>query len=251
MLFNIVYDLAWFIVVYYLTYRGFSIFMSDYSKVIKILFDIDIKYFNYNNEMDGDVRHGIVHTISSVIAFAILTVNSIVHSLSFLFCMFMIDVVDLNRILLYILLLKLSSHFNILFKTTEYNPFNNYHHAQLTAQIVYVILNYHNINVAIPTIFQIIDEIMIGAPTFIMTLRNVHVKLFQCDTYVGNKLVNLCIVVNRYCDYSILITCWVLGITSMIAFLYAPLHTWSEIFFYYYTAARIAYLYYNHRKKLA
>lgn len=234
--FNVVYDVVWFVVVYLFFYSLVDYMFREYSQVVKILFDINVRLFNYNKEMNVRERHSVLYTCSSAISFIVLTINPVAHCTLYVIFMQMYDTVDLNRILLYILLFRLVKGINPSFTDLSFDPL-------LVMRILYLVLNYHNTSVAVPILFQIIDEVT-DVNYFFMDLLKIHDKLFGDDTVVKSKLLHVTVFLQKNMKMIINIKLVALTLLTLISFARAPVSfTWMEIGFYYYAVARVMQVY--------
>lgn len=236
MFFNILYDVLWFLVIYVVFYKGVDYAFREYAQAIKVLFDVNVRLFNYNSELGVDERHDILFTCSTIISFVILTINPVLHSILYMTLMFMIDVVDLNRILLYILLFKVAKKINpfaLSFKKLD---------PLLVVQILLVIVNYHNVSIAVPVLFQIIDE-STDLNFYFRDILRAHDFLLGGDTRVKEKFMNITLVLESRKKKVISAKIVILSVIAAVSFLYSQLATWGEVGFYYYAVARIAHIY--------
>lgn len=161
-------------------------FFQEYTQVLKILFDIDSRHFSYNVELGVKERHEILFWASAPITFIILTINPFIHSIIYMTCMLMINVVDLNRILYYSILLSISKHFNLLSYRAYTKP------DFITAcKLLLVLVNYTDASTALPTLFQLISDFPDVYNLVLEQLLDVHSRLFKGDTSINAKLLNL------------------------------------------------------------
>lgn len=242
MIFNILYDVLWFVFIYGFMYKAVDFLFREYAQVVKILFDINVRLFNYSTELNAKERHEILFTVATVFAFTILTINPFAHCLLYGIVMNMVDVVDLNRILLYILLFKIAKNINLISGQISLRT----EHANVLCQIVYLLLNYHNVQVAVPVLFQVIDETS-SLNYFFRSMLAVHDYLFNSDTWVKSKILTVSVILEgkqlRIIDTKLIL----LGIIVFISFLYSKLSTVGEVAFYYYSVARMAHAFVTER----
>lgn len=223
-------------------YKAIDYLFREYVQVVKILFDIDVRLFNYNLELNASDRHVILHTCSSAVSFIVLTVNPFTHCILYIVIMNMIDVVDLNRILLYILLLRISKSVNLTSRQFLLRPHQRMDDANVICQLVYLLLNYHNVNVAIPVLFQLIDE-MSNLNYFFKDLLSVHDSLLSTDTWIKQKLLFISVKLGIKKTEIFKTKLMLMSVIVFISFLYSSLATTGEIVFYYYAVGRIAHAY--------
>lgn len=236
MFFNIIYDVLWFLVIYIVFYKGIEYAFQEYAQAVKVLFDVNVRSYNYNSELTTCERHDVLFTCSTFISFIILTINPILHSILYMSLMFMIDVVDLNRILLYILLFKISKKINpfaLSFKKLD---------PCLVVQILLIIINYHNVGIAVPVLFQIIDE-STDLNFYFRDLLRTHDILIGSDTRIKKLFLNVLLVLETRKKKIISAKILILGVIITISFLYSQFATWSEVLFYYYAVTRIVHIY--------
>lgn len=236
MFFNVLYDVVWFVAVYVAFYKGVDYVFREYAQAVKVLFDINVRLFNYTKELGADERHDLLFTCSTAVSFVILTINPVLHSILYITFMFMVDVVDLNRILLYILLFKLAK---------KVNPFARHVSAvdpQIVVQTLLVIVNYHNTSIAVPVLFQIIDE-STNFNFYCRDMLRAHDLLFGGDTWIKEKILHVTVILEARRRAIINTKIGVLSVVAFTSFLYSQLATWGEVGFYYYALARIAHVY--------
>ena len=242
-MFYVIYDTMWFVLIHVLCYKGMDIFFRDYSQALKPIAGIDSNHFNYNLENGIDTNHKNLFWTSTPFSFLILTINPIVHSFVYLLFSFMFSVIDLNRILFYILLFKLALKFN-LFSLKFHPPFRphaNIKDFMLVTQLMFTAMSYSDVNSVIPTLFQLSDEITGVGNEVLERMLDTHSSLFRSDTKIQALLYKLKVkfVANRKIIY------W--GKFAFMAFLFmynlvyvASLTLPLETAFCYYSVARVA-----------
>jgi hypothetical protein len=240
--FNVLYDLLWFVFVYGFTYKAVDYLFREYAQVVKILFDVNVRIFNYKTELSSKERHHVLCACSTPVSFAILTINPITHCVLYGLIINMIDVVDLNRILLYVLLFKIAKAVDLMSSKVLFRPFNKFDDANVLCQLIYLLLNYHNVSVAVPVLFQLIDEIS-NLNYLVRTMLSAHDFLSDSDTRVKVKLLSMAVALESRHLNIVDVKLVILGIVVFISFLYSTLSSTGEIAFYYYAVARIAHAY--------
>jgi hypothetical protein len=166
-MFYVIYDTVWFVIVHTLCYRGVDIFFRDYSQALKPIAGIDSNHFNYNME------NGLVENHKN------LFWTSIPFS-------FMFSVIDLNRILFYILLFKVASKFHIFLLRFDppFRPHSNLKDFLLTTQIIFTCLSYSDTRSVIPTLFQLADEFTGVGDVMLEHMLETHNSLIRSDTHI-------------------------------------------------------------------
>lgn len=240
-MFYVIYDTVWFIIVHGMCYKGVDIFFRDYSQALKPIAGIDANYFNYNLENDDKTNHTNVFWTSVPLSFVILTINPIIHSLVYLVFSFMFSVVDLNRVLFYILLFKLAANFNLFsFRFTTPSSM------LLITQVLFLALTYTNISSVVPSLFQLIDEFTGLGDVVLEKMLGVHASLFRSDTKIKYFLLNLKVyfTANRKKIYWVkfcLMTCLFVYNLLFVASLSHPVET----AFCYYSVGRVAQIFWE------
>lgn len=249
--FNVLYDLVWFVLVYGFTYKAVDYLFKEYAQVVKILFDVNVRLFDYKTELSSKERHHILCACSTPVSFIVLTINPITHCVLYGLIMNMVDVVDLNRILLYVLLFKAAKKVDLMSRNVTFRPFSTFDDANILFQLIYLLLNYHNVSVAVPVLFQLIDE-MSNMNYLIRTLLSAHDFLSSSDTWIKERLLSIAVKLEGRRQKIVDVKLVVLGIVVFISFLYSTLSSSGEIAFYYYAVSRIAHAYrYERVDKLA
>lgn len=240
-MFYVIYDTLWFIIIHVACYKGMDLFFRDYSQALKPIAGIDANSFNYNLENDAKTKHGDIFWSSVPFSFLILTINPVIHSIVYLIFSLMISVVDLNRILFYILLFKIAIRFNIFSKRMEGANKND---LLIALQIFFTIVSYTDVTSIIPTLFQLADEFT-GLGFFVLDrLLDTHKSLFRGDTKIQSFLYKFKVffVANKTKLY------WGKFLFMMSLFLYNFIYVASlshplETAFCYYSVARVAQIY--------
>jgi hypothetical protein len=233
MLFNVLYDVVWFVIVYVLSYLTVDYVSREYAQAVKVLFDVNVRG---NLDLSLDDRHNVLFVFSSGLSFIILTINPVFHSILYIIFMFMIDFVDLNRILLYLLLFKLSKNINpYVRRIPDVDPI-------VVTQVLFIILNYHNTSFLIPVLFQLIDE-STNIMFYYKDLLRAHGALFSSDTWLKDKITSLIVLYEKRRVTITNVKVGVLSIIVLLDFLCSQLATWSDVGFYYYAVAKIGHMY--------
>ncbi len=229
----------WVTVLYLGIYWGLHIFMRDHARILKLAFNVDLRYFAYS-ETGSTEQHEIMNTLAGVFTAAILSVNPVVHSMIFFWFRFM-DITQLNRLVIYGACLRLARMVNTMGRPWYITRKVRTSDLILGFQLVYTSLNFWNRSTFIPSFFYLLDEIWeIG--NVAGELLRVHGALLGCDDKVSNKLmvVKGWFVTKR----NTLGTVRLVTLFSFIllSILYSDLTTVSEIMFYFGAAGRVAHL---------
>jgi hypothetical protein len=237
---QILYEYLWVTVLYVGMYWGGHIFMRDHARILKVAFNVDLRYFSYS-ENGSTEQHDIMHTMAAVLTAVILCVNPVVHSMIFFWFRFM-DITQLNRLVIYGAYLQLARLVNIMDRPWYITRKVSTTDLFLGFQLLYTSLNFWNRSMFIPTVFYLLDE-MWDLGDAAGELHRVHNALLGRDDKVSNKLLLTkgWFVAKRK-------TLGVLRLGTLFTFiilsiLYSDLSTVSEILFYFGAAGRIAYLY--------
>lgn len=233
---NLLFEAMWVGLLYGIFYYGIHTFMEKYARTIKVFFQVDIKYFNYNNEFGNDSQHSLLHLLSSTTTYILLSINPIVHTAIFMWFSF-IDVTQVNRLVLNMCILRFIKNFNVL--TLRWNgrvdPF-------VAFQLVYTSLNFWNRSILAPSLFFLVDE-SIGVVTVAKQLKEAHDKLVGFD----DRCSMWCLNVITWCESNAQKLQWgrifVLVALLMVSLFLTNLTLWSEVVFYYWGAFRIASIY--------
>lgn len=242
-MFYVIYDTFWFVAIHVTCYKGMDIFFRDYSQALKPIAGIDSNHFSYNMENDIRVNHKNLVWTSLPFSFLILTINPIVHSMVYLLFSFMFSVIDLNRILFYVLLFKVTTKFNMFSLRFDppFKPHTNLKDFMLITQILFIAMSYSDVNSVIPTLFQLFDEFTGVGDVVLEKMLETHTSLFRSDTNIQAFLYKLKVrfVANRkilYWGKFAFMTSLFFYNLVYVASLTHPLET----AFCYYSVARVA-----------
>lgn len=238
MFFELLLDLFWIIALYAGSYHLWHIFLDRHSNVLKDLFNINVRYHEYNREQSTKSQHEVLYTLSTTVMVCCMVITPLIHSIMYLLFYSMIDVVKLNTILLTVVMAKILWYFNIREKSFTLKPWKGVDEAFLATQLLFISVNYDNITTAIPTLFQIIDELSNLENVFI-TMSKHYTTLFNTESALSSKITDMII---RLKTNKVLLSRIHIGVLSFIVFisiLYSNLKTNGEIVFYYYAIARI------------
>jgi hypothetical protein len=244
--FDTFYDILWIIILYVVLYFLVDKILSDYSSIFKELFNIEIRYYNYTRETDLRQRHDIIHTLASSIAFLILSLSPVVYSLLFLVVFNMVDVVQLNRINLVLVLLRLLYHTHTFDKIRlhDFKPWKNVDNGFLLFQLVYVVFNYSNVLSIFPVVFQLIDDLF-TVDTVVKKIKMIYSNVFNCESWVTHYMVKFIswhkrnITLLQYTRFAMLL------LVLMVSFLWSDFHNSSDFVFFYYCVFRLTQVYFQ------
>lgn len=187
------YDTVFFLAVYVTAYKGIDLFFTDYSHSLKILFDIDADRFGYNKELDTHRKHVNLFWTSAPVTFVILSLAPVINTVVYILFFSMVSATDINRVLYYIILLKLSIRFNILECRfgRGFRPHENARDLMLLCQLAITVVNYNDANEALQSVFQLLDELTGLTGTVLSELLETHTSLFKGDTVVSERLMSI------------------------------------------------------------
>lgn len=238
---NYLYEIFWVLLLYVTLYYGIHIFMEKYAKFIKIVFLVDIKYFNYNNEFGNDLQHKLLHLLSSVATFALLAINPIVHTAIFMW-FFFVDVTQINRLVLNLCVLQLLRNFNLMTRRWSGKV-----DLLLLFQLVYTSVNFWNRSILAPSMFFLVDEAS-SIQALIKDLKVAHDQLVGFD----DKLSALLLKFIAWSEGRKRMLSWVrmllLVLLLTFSLMFSSLSLWSEVVFYYWGAFRVSTIYNAIRK---
>lgn len=236
----ILYDLIWWIIIYSALYKGVLFVFKEHPHLFKAVFDIDFRFNNFNMELSSDTRHYTIHGIIAPITFVILAFNPLLETILFMFYGFL-DVVTLNRLVVYITLLKMAywiAPFGIIPKKVE-----TYMMIQVS-QLVFILLNYTNIDVLYPVFFQLIDE-SFDIEIVITHLLELYTSTIGNDTKINQFLIEFKTFMRAHYKKIKMARELLLFLFLLISVIFAEINTWGEILFFYYAALRMIQLHYQ------
>jgi hypothetical protein len=233
----ILYEYLWVAALYTGIYWGAHVFMRDHSRILKVSFDVDLRYFAYNTEEGTQGQHALLHTVAATLAGALLAVNPVVHSAIFFWFKFM-DVTQLNRLALYITFLQLARPVNLLNRSAKFHTAD----AFLAFQLVYTSLNFWNRHTILPTTFYLVDELG-NVPLLAEEVYRVHQGLLGGDDSFSTRVLSwqVWFAGRRAALRAARVT--LLGALVLLSVIYGDFSTWAEVVFYYAAAGRVVWLY--------
>lgn len=239
-MFLILYDLIWWAVVYVGLYKAMIYTFIEHPHLFKAVFDIDFRFTNFNMELSSDMRHYTVHGFVAPATFVILAFNPLLET--FLFIMYgFIDVVTLNRLVVYITLLKIahwiSPHGVIPKKIETFMIIQS-------CQLLFILFNYTNTDVLYPVFFQLVDEAF-DLEHVITHLLELYSSIIGNDTRINQILMDIKSFMVAYYRKIKMARKFFLCMFLIISAILAELNTWGEILFYYYAALRLIQLHYE------
>lgn len=243
MFFEALIDVFWMIVFHFTSYHLCHVFLSKHSNVLKDLFNIDVRYYNYNRESSTKSQHEILYTLASTTMVLGMIITPIIHSIMFLVLYTMIDIVQINRVLMTIVGAKLLWYFNPRNKQCTLRPWRNVDETFLIFQFLFILINYNNTNTFIPTLFQIIDELS-NLENALVSMSRHYKTLFNSDSALSHRITNLIVSTKTNGPLISKIHVGTLCTIVLVSIMYSKLKTTGEIVFYYYAVGRLLQLTY-------
>lgn len=235
------YDLVTFLILYIIIYKINIYILNHHQHIFKVVFDIDLRINNYLLEFSTKEKHEILHSIVCLKIAILLLISPIIHIIIYFF-LFFTSIVLLNRILLYITLFKLLKYIYL-----DQNRFTINDKINLIDlfQLIYIILNYRNIDTILPILFQLFDEIF-QFQDIINHFENIYNKLFNRNIvdvskkflFIKNFLDNKKHVIEFFHIIFLLLI-------AIISLIISPMNSYFDGLFFYYSSLRIFQLKYN------
>lgn len=238
MLFELLLDFCWIVVIYVVAYQLWHTFLSRHANVLKDLFDIDVRYNGYNREESTNTQHEILYTLASSVMVICMVITPIIHSIIYLVLYNMVDIVQVNKILLTVVMTKILWFVNAMNKEFTMRPWKHVDEAFLLTQFVFIIINYDNTMSVLPSIFQIIDEIA-NLEHVIVTMSRHYSSLFNSDSELSRKITNTILTIKTNKKTLTILQTGSLSLVLIASIFYSNLKTTGELIFYYYATARI------------
>jgi hypothetical protein len=236
MLFELLSDLIWFALLYFVFYKVCELILREHAQLFKILFDIQVRTVSFSRESSVEDCHLSTHTIVSFFTFVLMAINPVIHSLIFVWLGFL-DVLLLNRLVLTINLLK------IIGWTYPSRPrVLGVSHFSDISQTVFVMVNYTNRFTLIPVLFQLLDT-SFDAEKYIAQCEVVYNRIIGNENRLLGQIMSLHAVVIVYDKHIRIARLGCLSFLTLYCACYSGMSTWGEIMFFYYAALRIAFLY--------
>lgn len=238
---NVAYEYLWVSVLYALVYHWGHIFMRDHARILKVAFNVDLRYFDYNNESTSRGKHETMHTLAAVVTGTLLAINPVVHSMIFFWFRFM-DITQLNRLAIYTAFLRLARVVNIMDRRDPHlvrplGPTDGF----LIFQLLYTSINFWNPNMFIPTLFYLLDEFW-EIPQISRELYAVHNVLLGRDDRFSSALLNLNATLAAKRLLIGLLHMSSLMVFILLAIVYSEFATMSEVVFFFGAAGRVAFM---------
>ena len=243
MRFEFFLDIIWIISIYVTAYKVWHIFLSRHSNVLKDLFNIDVRYYNYNVDASTNSQHEILHMLGSTTMVILMIISPIINTIMYVFVFDMFDIVQFNRILLTITMAKLLWFADIQSKLCTFRPWSNVDQAFLLFQLIFIISNYSNPTVIIPVVFQMVDE-MTKMELIVISMSRHYTTLFGSDSALSSRITTIIMIMQNNKNIIRKTYIVILGTILFFSILYSNLKTTSEIIFYYYATLRITQLSY-------
>ena len=244
MFFEFLLDIIWIVVIHVGAYNIWHIFLSKHSNVLKDLFNIDVRYYNYSREASTKSQHEILYTLASTTMVVGMIIAPIIHSVMYLVFYNMIDIIQINKILLTIVSAKILWFFNIRNKQCTIKPWRDFEEAFLLIQFIFIAINYDNTTTFIPTLFQIIDEVS-NIENVLVTMSRHYTSLFNSSSTLSHKITSIIVVIKTNKTLLSRIHVGLLVSIVFVSIMYSQLKTTGEILFYYYAAGRILQINYS------
>lgn len=241
--FDFFLDIIWICIIHACAYKVWHIFLERHSNVLKDLFNIDVRYYNYSRETSTTSQHEILYTLASTTMTICMIISPIINTIMYVFIFNMFDIVQINRILLTITMNKLLWYVDIRSKLCTIRPWRSVKEAFIIFQLVFIIANYNNTTTIIPIIFQIVDELALIEDVVISMSRH-YSSLFGSESTLSSRITNVIIIMKT--NKRLLKRVYIGTLVTILVFsiLYSNLKATSEIIFYYYAVLRIAQLSY-------
>lgn len=238
---ELVLDLLWMSAIHVGSYHLWHIFLEKHATVLKDLFNIDVRYYNYNREESTTSQHEILYTLASTTMVICMAITPFIHSAIYLVFFNMIDVVQINTILLSIVAAKLLWFVNIRNKECTLRPWKYVNQLFLVTQFLFIVVNYQNTTSVIPSVFQIIDEAA-NVEGVLVAMSKHYLSLFNTDSTVSSKISTAIVVIKKRKAVLRRAHLGFLATTVVISILCSNLRTAGEVAFYYYAVGRILHI---------
>ena len=199
---------------------------EEHPHFFKVVGDIDFRFNNFSLEMNEAQKHAVVHSLISIPLFILLLINPVVHTLMYIFLGFL-DVMLLNRILLYVTLLKILGVRELFQDVLIY-----------VLQAVLISLNYANTDVLGPVIFQLTDEAFDIQQTLVQ-ISSIYEKTVGNDSSAKAFLLNAILWHKTNKIILIQIRFIALFLISLISFFFSTEFQFEKAIFFYYACMRL------------
>lgn len=231
-MFDFIFDVAWVLCVYAVIYKLVDVMLSEYSQIFKELFNVDVRYYNYTKELSVEKRHDVLHTFASSITFVLVSINPVVRTTMYLVFFFMVDVLQVNRIIVTILIMRM---LKLRYSKSVVDI------SIIASQVLYMCLYYVDVKTLIPVIFQLLDELG-NVSDMVGEWRTVMKNVFDREPYWITHFVVM-FRRNQYRLERAQLACMFLLLCGSILLNNAPVA--GDILFYYYAVTRICISYYD------
>jgi len=219
-------DTFFFLFLYYLFYKCCVFVFQEHPHFFKVVGDIDFRFNNFSLEMNQAQKHAVVHSLISIPLFILLLINPVAHTLMYIFLGFL-DVMLLNRILLYLTLLKILSVGELFQDVLLY-----------FVQVVLIFFNYANTDALGPVIFQLTDEAFHIEQT-LLQISSIYEKSVGNDSSANAFLLNAILWYRTNKRIMTRIRLVALFLISLISFCYSTEFQFEKAIFFYYASIRL------------
>lgn len=231
-------DVLWISIIYTSSYKTLDYILANHINIFKEIFNIEIRYYAYNSvESSTYSEHEILYTIASTILLLSMSISPVIHSILYLAFYNIIDIIQFNKILLTITLIKLLWFLNLQNTILYLNKMSWYDYITV-AQFLFIIFNYNNTSTIIPIVFQLIEECSNLENVLISLLRH-YKTLFNSDSMLDSKISALLIRIKLHKKKLIKGTIIILSFIIFLSIFMSNLTTYGEIIFYYYAILKI------------
>lgn len=240
MFFEVIIDLLWIIIIYFVSYKVWHIFLSQHSNILNELFNIDVRYYNYNRESSTSSQHEILYTLASTTMSCCMIISPIIHSTMYLLFYNMIDIIQVNKILITITISKLLWFFDIRNRKCTVRPEQTF----LLLQISFIIINYNNTSTILPVFFQLIDELS-NIEDVVITMSRHYTTLFGNESSLSTSITQAIVIIKTKKVLLKRVHMVSLSFILLLSLLYSNMKTSGEVIFFYYAVLRILQVNYN------
>lgn len=178
---DVLYQVVVTACLYAAAYRGLYVLLRDYPEVLKIVWDLDTRFYYFNNETDAESKHGILYTCASTLAFVVLLLNPVLRSIIY-FSYSFVHIGELSTVVFNLLFLRLLRFVNP-FALSWRNP-----PLMLVGQVLFTISHYNNTSSTWPLLFYLVDE-SFDVVRVIEELHNIHKSVLNKDTAMFAVLI--------------------------------------------------------------
>lgn len=233
-MFELIYDLFCIIIFYICVYKVINLITTKYALECREMFGIGFSTQALSRENDTRNNHEIFSNISSTITIIILSISPIISSCIFLLFYKAIDVRQLNKVLLMIVLSKL-----VKIHHSDFRPLNKIDQAFLVFQILFIIGNYTSRDVLFQTAFQLFDEILNIENALTVLKQALSRILIDVESSAGKRISEAIITLKSWNNIIKLLHKVLLVIVLILSLIVLKGFEISNISFYYYAIYRL------------